>query len=1116
MQTETLPSDLQDSFIFDAWDALGHFEAATAKLQSDFEPGVLKELAVVTHRLKGTAALYHYPQVSSLAELAERLLEQSKHLPAAETARVRAFLEKVAVCLQDALSRIAEGRAEGDLGLELNYLGGSTLLQALLKENRDAFRRQGQRVSRGSETSGAAATPGQQSLTETLRSFFRQHQDDWEFFAPEAHEHLETLTDTLQAVRGEGPTTERLTELFRSTHTLKGAAYMVGLTPMGDLAHLLEDLMVEVREGDAAFDDAAQRVLQDGTDTLSLMLLAAEGRATEVDSKAHTTWTALQTHLGLEPSYQAPTATPGAGPAKSPTNLAADLRGFYQHNSDTWEHFAPEVRGHVRTIRTAAEAISEAGVADEQVTLIFRAAHTVKGAAATVGCPLMPEVALSLERLMIEVREQGLPFDAAVAEVVETGCAVLEQLLSTAVGTGEPDTALDTALTALLDTFWARLEPLTETPEQAQPGAAAQTAGQTSAQTTLNAAAGADTANLSASTIRVNLAKLDTLMTLSNELVSSRARLDRLLGQFSGLTELLDASRTRLGRTVSEFEERYLNPRLQASMPQRTDRNAPEPDETSRGLRLDLSEQFDELEFDSYSDLNILARSVAEMSSDLAEVQTQFGQLGSRLREETAGVEKLTRSLRGEVGRARMVAVRQLFGRLRRLVTEVPGKSYNFRASGEAVEIDNLILEAVSDPLLHLVKNAAFHGIETEEVRLAAGKPAEGTLSVSARHEGNRVYIEVADDGRGIDAPAVKAKALERGLMSAEALEKLSDREALELIFLPGLSTAETVTTDAGRGVGMEAVAANIARLKGEVAIQSEPGRGTRFTLALPLTLIVTEALTLKVGEQLMALPADAVRVLRALPQADLIRDGGRTFVMVENQLAEFFSLRELFGLPALETPLVQLALLDIGGTKAAFGVDTFLELEEVVVRGLEAPLQSLTHLAGAAVSGSGEIVLMLDPTGVRALAGRAAGTTKTFIRPQSFAPVASGHLLLVDDSISVRKVVAKMLVRAGYRVSTAADGLEALELLRDTHFDALLSDLEMPRMNGFELIEEVRRKPDLAELPLLVMTTRAGEKHMRLAFELGATDYLTKPVDESKLLSFLGRAVAVRGAAKG
>ena len=867
-------------------------------------------------------------------------------------------------------------------------------------------------------------------------------------------------------------------------------------------------------KGARLFDDAAQRALKRGTDTLSLMLSAAEGRATDVEGQTREVRAELHTHLGLPLPESERLGEPrdSSEPARdlATQNLVGDLRAFCQNNPDAWNHFAPEVRGHISAIRGATEAIAEAGVTDEQTGLIFRAAHTVKGAAAMVGCPVMPDVALSVERLMIEVREQGLPFNAAVAEVVSLGSDVLAQLLSTAEAANKTanetvnETASETPLLTLLDTFWALLEPFTGTPEAALQRAEVKQNTATQSTATVTDAA-------SASTIRVSLARLDVLMTLSNELVAARARVDRLLDQFSGLTTLLDTSRTRLSRTVAEFEERYLNPRLQAATAQRTSPLTSPGETANRGLRANVSDQFDELEFDSYSDLNILARSVAEMSSDLAEVQAQFGQLGGQLREETNDVEKLTRSLRGEVGRARMVAVRQLFGRLRRLVSEVPGKSYTFRASGESVEVDNLILEAVADPLLHLVKNAAFHGIEPEAVRLAAGKSAEGTISVSARHQGNRVYIEVADDGYGIDVEAVKAKALERGLMSSEALAELSNEAALELIFLPGLSTAKEVTTDAGRGVGMEAVAANIARLKGEVAISSEPGRGTRFTLALPLTLIVTEALTLTVGGQLLAFPADAVRVLRALPRGDFIRDGNRTFVMVDNQLTEFFGLRELFGLADEGAATVQLALLDIGGSKVAFGVDSFLELEEVVVRGLEAPLQGLTHLSGAAVSASGEIVLMLDPAGVHALAGRVPGerTSSTFARLQTFAPVVSGHLLLVDDSVSVRKIVAKMLVRAGYRVTTAADGVEALELMRDTTFDALLSDLEMPRMNGYELIEEVRRKPAFADLPILVMTTRAGEKHMRLAFELGATDYLTKPVDETKLLGFLSRTVA-------
>ena len=363
MQMETVPSDLQDSFIFDAWDALGHFEAATAKLQGTFEPSVLKELGVLSHRLKGAAALYNYPQVSSLAALTERLLERSRYLPVGETVRVRDFLEKVAVCLQDALTRIAEGRAEGDLGLELNYLGGSTLLQDLLRENRASFRNPDALAAQsddvpapGSEESSVQAQLG---LTATLRTFFRQHQEDWEFFAPEANEHLEMITDTLQAVRNEGPSADRLTELFRSTHTLKGAAYMVGLAPMGDLAHLLEDLMVEVREGDAAFDDAAQRVLQRGTDTLSLMLSAAEGRPTDVEDRTKEVRAALHTHLGMTVPEALSDDVQTVGNVGE--DLTGELRTFHEANPDAWAHFAPEVRGHIATIRAATETIAESG-----------------------------------------------------------------------------------------------------------------------------------------------------------------------------------------------------------------------------------------------------------------------------------------------------------------------------------------------------------------------------------------------------------------------------------------------------------------------------------------------------------------------------------------------------------------------------------------------------------------------------------------------------------------------------------------------------------------------------------------------------------------------------------
>ena len=1088
---QTVPADLQDSFIFDAWDALSSFEGAAARLQT-FEPEVVKELSVVAHRLKGTAALYRYPQISSLAELAERLLEGSSRLPEAEAGRVRAFLEKVAVCLQDALTRIAAGKNEGNLGLELSYLGGATLFQQLLRDNRAAFARSGSKAR--------AAGPAQSlSLSGLLRSFFIHQRDDWEFFAPEASEHLDLLADTLQTVRREGADAEHLSTLFRSTHTLKGAAYMVGLTPMGDLAHLLEDLMVEVREGDRPFDGPTQGALSGGVEALALMLPTAAGQTTEVERVTREARARLQTQLGraVDAPVEAEPAEPAAATAadaQADAGIVTALGLFRVQNPDLWPDFSAEVLEHARTIFGACAAAEREGAADEHVSAIFRAAHTVKGAAAAVGCPHLPDVAFRLERLAIEVREQGLAFDASVGDAFVSGAALLEQVVKAAEGdehNGDYDLAGASAA------FAERYAPFAEASDEA--------AAETSVAVT------ADTDRSAAATIRVSLSKLDTLMTLSNELVTARSRVDRLLDELGGLTGLLDASRTRLARTVGEFEERYLNPRLQAMSPSGPESGG-ESGADSTGLRASLTERFDELEFDSYSDLNILARSVAEMSGDLTEVQGQFSRLEAELREQTGEVAALTGSLRSEIGRARMVAVRGLFGRLRRLMTEVPGKSYTFKVSGENVEVDNLILEGVADPLLHLVKNAVAHGVEPESVRLAAGKSASGSVAVRARHQGNRVVIDVADDGAGIDVAAVKAKALERGLITPEAAAAMSEQQALNLIFLPGLSTAAEVTTDAGRGVGMEAVATNIARLKGEIDIHTERGRGTRFTLSLPLTLIVTETLMLQVAEQRLAVPADAVRGLRDVLASEITVQGGHKQLVFDGRATDYYSLRELLGYPAVDAATVQVALLETGSTRLAVGVDAFLELEESVVRGLEAPLKALTHLAGAAVSSTGEVALVLDPAGLHRLTAGAGPEGVQAVQVPLAAPAPQHHLLLVDDSVSVRKVVAKLLARAGYRVTTAADGVEATERLRAETFDALLTDLEMPRMSGYELLEEVRARPATAQLPVVVMTSRAGEKHMQLAFELGATDYLTKPVDETKLLAFLARTVAARG----
>ncbi len=1101
-------AELLETFVLDAYDALGGFEGAVNRLREGVTGPALHDLSVIAHRVKGSAALYDYPQLSRLGglveELAERLQEAEPITPEG-AAKLTFFLEQVLICLQGGLESIGRNGDEGEPGLQLAQLGGSRGFLELLRAHPRSFVR---KAFAAQDALGETRL----GLVEELRRFYAQDADTWEFFAPEVSEHIDAVRDVLAEVGGDGTNNRandaHLTRLFRATHTLKGSAYMVGLTPMGELAHGLEDLMVAVREEGRPLGDVTA-ALQAGADALSDMLLSAEGRDVGVKESVRKAQREIADLLGLEPTadidaedaaeaLKAAGAEPGAtetgaGQADPYLELKKKLRAFPKRNADTWGFFAPEAGEHVETIDEALETLAQ-GYSEGALNNVFRAAHTLKGAAYMAELPEVGRLAHGLEDLMVAVREEGMAFDEILLGVLKRGNESLRLMLETAAGR---EVALEGALRETAEGLVALLGEAA--PRVVELGSSSEeSADQTDAE--------AETT--SRAIIRVRLDKLDTLMNLAGDMVAARARLERQVQEFGGVNTILETSRTRLLRTVNEFEEKYLNPRL-AAITQATTKTEPKTAQAAsegerRGLGATTAELFDELEFDSYNDLNILARSVGEMANDLSEIQTQLGRIGGGLAAETETIQKLSRSLRGEVGRARLVPVRGLFARLKRLLVAGEGKSFTLTTAGEGTEIDNAILEGVADPMLHLVKNAAAHGIEPEAVRVERGKPARGRVALRAYHQSNYVFIEVQDDGAGIDLARVKAKAVAKGFRSQKEVDAMSDAEATALIFLPGLSTKDDVTTEAGRGVGMDVVAENVRRLKGEIGVSSELGRGTRFTLKLPLTLLVSEALLVGVGDQTFAFPVGAVRALRSVPRSSVVENEGEKRVMFENQSLPLLPVSTLLGLPVADAANVSFVVLETGSGIVAAEVDAFLDIEEMVIKGLSAMLAKLSYLSGAAVSNTGAVVLVLDPAGLVRLS---QGDASTFVSAER--PVRGGEtkrrLLLVDDSISVRRVVGKMLTRAGYDVVLASDGQDALEkLLVEARFDAVLTDLEMPRLNGYELIEELRRKPDTAAVPIIVMTTRAGDKHMRLALELGATDYFAKPVDESKLLRAL------------
>ena len=826
---------------------------------------------------------------------------------------------------------------------------------------------------------------------------------------------LARLTAPAQDSTGATSTATVVEQLRVVTHRLKGAAALNGFPMLASLA--------------AAMEEAVNRATAPEAQPSALAPLRAMTAALR---------TTLDTigASGAEDALAIEAVLGGTSSASTPPSTTArtldDLDRFFTANPDVLEYFIPEATEHLDAAAQSLLAVERDGANEAEIARLFRAVHTLKGAAYTVGCPPIGDLAHRIEDVLGEVREGRRTLDAPVLEVVFAGLDTLRLLVRTDAGLSpERGQALDrmaTLLAALPAAGEAAAMVAAPTSEPPIADAAATAAASETIVPAAPRPREEEPREIRAS-IRVNLDRLDALMNLVGELVIARGRLERDLGRLDDLGGLLNFTQARMGHTVAEFESKYHNPRLP---------RAPGPQE----------DVFGELEFDRYDDFNLLARRIREIANDVSEIEGQLAAMVRAVREDAARVQQLSGELRGEITRARMVPIGRLFARFARQVREAAraeGKTVALEIQGETVEVDNTIVQQLADPLLHLIQNAVAHGIEPADERQARGKPPHGTVRLSAAHRGGAIHVEIADDGRGIDLEMVKQWALARGFLTAEAAAVATDRDLLDLIFLPGFSTAASVTTTAGRGVGMDVVRTDVARLGGDIDVSTEIGVGTTFTLKLPLTVAVSDAVMVRVGTEIFAVAVSAVRA------------GRRTL---------------------------------------AVAVDELLGKEEIVVKSLGRFLDGIGPFAGATVSPEGRVILLLDPLKLADM----RSTDAPVPAPRPSEPVVNTRrprVLLVDDSISVRKFVGQMLERAAFTVVTAIDGVEALERLAEAPANVIVTDLEMPRLNGYELVRDLKRRPATRDIPIIVLTTRAGEKHANLARELGVSHYATKPVEE-------------------
>ncbi|AMO98677.1 response regulator [Collimonas arenae] len=625
------------------------------------------------------------------------------------------------------------------------------------------------------------------------------------------------------------------------------------------------------------------------------------------------------------------------------------------------------------------------------------------------------------------------------------------------------------------------------------------------------AAAVAATASGLVSQVRVNAEILDRLVNQAGEVSITRSRLESGIGtlqlSLSELTENVDRLRSQL-REIEIQAEAQISSRM-----------------TQAGER-----EFDPLEFDRFTRLQELTRMMAESVNDVASLQKNLTNTVEGANADLLTQGRLTRELQQDLMHVRMVQFASIAERLYRLTRQVSkelDKRVNLDIRGSHVEIDRSVLEKMVGPFEHLLRNAIVHGIESREARRAAGKNETGELKIEIRQDGNEILIKMSDDGQGLNLGRIRDKARTIGLLEND--QELSDLETTDLIFRPGFSTASDVTELAGRGVGMDVVRSEAASLGGRVEVSSDAGAGTQFTIHLPLTLAVTQVVILTTGGNTYAVPSalvEQVQQLKAVALAAAYNDG---MLMWQGHRVPLQYLSALLG-DADTIPVAQqyspVIILRTGNDRVAIHVDEIIGNREVVVKNIGPQLSRMIGIAGATVLGSGDIVLILNPVplaqrfaheqraprishlathdALGAVAEMAAGAdVKSPQAAQAVQGLRSQNVVMVvDDSLTVRRVTQRLLSREGYQVVLAKDGVDALEQLQAITPDVMLVDIEMPRMDGFDLTRNIRNDDRTRHIPIIMITSRTASKHRSYAMELGVNEYLGKPYQEDELMS--------------
>ena len=936
-----------------------------------------------------------------------------------------------------------------------------------------------------------------------------------EIFLEEADEILESAGTSLESWMEAPDNLIEVQSLQRDLHTLKGGARMAEVPELGDLGHELENLYEGLALGNLKPSQVLFQLLQACHDRLAVMV---EGvKANQGLAPANDLIAAINGFIADPAGFVLPplhgvaavaeNIEPPAPVAQTPAEQTTQTNELMDLPSDVdpdilniFVEEAGELRGNLDEQLAGWLTMPT----NAQGELVKRALHTLKGGARLAGLTALGNVSHDFEQAMEQLDLRQAPAGPMLQNMQRWQKEIQHEV--------ERLTAASAARAAATPAQAAQLpevkkpEPKKQTQQQAPKRNVAQQQPQ--------------------EMVRIGADVLESLVNLAGETSINRGRVEQGISEFTSHV-------SEMGNTIERLYEQLR--RLDSETEAQIMSNYQQGVEAGQ-----YDDEFDPLEMDQYSELHQITKQLSESASDLLDLKNTLIDRSRDTETLLLQQSRINTELQEKLMRTRMVPFSRLVPRLRRIIRQVSGeinKAVDFDVVNPEGELDRTLMERVVAPLEHMLRNAVDHGIEDAAGRAAAGKNPTGRVSLELNREGGEIVLILSDDGKGIDTVAVRRKAVERGLIDADS--DLTDQEVQQFIFNAGFSTAAKVTQISGRGVGMDVVASEIKQMGGSVTIESKIGQGTRFFVRLPFTLAMNRALMIRVGEDQYAIPLNQIDGIVRISPYELesyFGDDSEPFVYARQPfelayMGDFVhGQRKPTHLMHNQTPLPVL-LIRSTDHQVAVLVDGLIGSREVVVKSVGPQLSTVAGISGATILGDGSVVIILDIHSLIRAAHmqrqhRLERRAEVRALPVAEQPVELAEpvvpvtetpretrktplIMVTDDSVTVRKVTTRLLERNGYEVITAKDGMDAVAKLEEHKPDLMLLDIEMPRMDGFEVATHVRHEDRLKDVPIIMITSRTGEKHRERAFDIGVNSYMGKPFQEGELLNTIQELLA-------